>query len=161
MVVVTSRLGSSPRGRTTDHHKTQLSHREELMSVQGAILLAVAARGLGRTYQAHIEREDTELGLLMGRMESLISETLLPFIASSHFSLLMTSLNKKKLFYKWPEIGRCVPTVSTWSRSCCPGWSSSSSCLRSSCSRPRGSLWPACASEAAAQPLLATSTSLA
>ena len=75
-----------------------LSHREELMSVQGAIQLAVAARGLGRTYQAHIEREDTELGPLMGRMESLISETLLPFITSSHFSLLMTSLNKKSCF---------------------------------------------------------------
>ena len=75
-----------------------LSNCEEVGSVQRAVQVAVAARGLGRLYQAHIDKEDTELGPVMGRMETLLSSTLLPFVASPHFILLLSSLKTRSGF---------------------------------------------------------------
>merc|ERR1719234_801654 len=71
---------------------------EQLGDVQRAVQVAAAARALGRLYQAHIDKEETELGPVMARMETLLSSTLLPFIASPHFVLLLSSLKSKSGF---------------------------------------------------------------
>ena len=75
-----------------------LSNDEELGDVQRAVQVAVAARGLGRLYQALIDREETELGPAMGRMETLVSSTLLPFVTSPQFARLLSSLKSKSGF---------------------------------------------------------------
>ena len=75
-----------------------LSNCDELGNVQRAVQVAAAARALGRLYQAHIDKEETELGPVMGRMETLLSSTLLPFLASPHFVLLLSSLKSNSGF---------------------------------------------------------------